>query len=50
LFEAFGAAKDWCRIGRSASRRAHHRPHYSVSSHPSPFLRGPARIRHAPAA
>lgn len=50
LLEAFGAAKDWCRIGRSASRCAHHWPHYSVSPHPNAFLRGPARIHRAPAA
>jgi hypothetical protein len=45
LFEAFGAAKDRRRTGRSASRRAHHRPHCSISLHPSAFLRGSGRIR-----
>jgi hypothetical protein len=50
LFEAFGAAKDRHRTGCSASRRAHRRPHCSVSPHPSAFLRDSARIRRASAA
>jgi hypothetical protein len=47
---AVGAAKDQRRTGRSASRRSHHRPHWSVSPHPSAFLRGSARIHCASAA
>ena len=50
LFETLGAAKNRRRTDHPASRRAHHRPHCSVSPHPSAFLRGPVRIRHASAA
>lgn len=50
LFEAFGAAKDRYLVAGSASRRAYHRPHCSVSPHPSAFLRGPARIHRISAA
>ena len=50
LFEAFGAAKDRRRTGPSASLRAHHRTHCSVSPHPSAFLCGSGRIRLASAA
>jgi hypothetical protein len=50
LFEAFGAPEGRRRLGHPASRRAHNRSRASVSSHPSAFPCGSARIHRAFAA